>query len=1766
MLSLLIAITLIFGILSVTANAQADTKQDLLDAGAAVSTEINREGTVLMKNKDNSLPLKKGTKVAVFGEAQHMSLYTKEKFNTEEESISVNTLTYQHGYIPWGAGSSRSLGDGGVNAKYDPLDALRDAEKEGRIDIYDPLSDSYAAALDASTHPSNFVEYVPDDAMYTAASEFADTALVFLSRWDGECIDMNGTATGVKLPEWELTAGEKTLLQTVSAKFENVVVLLNTPGPIDTSWSLEGNTDNIDVDAMLFLGYGGMQGGNAVADILLGKVNPSGKLVDTWAKSINDYPTTETFLNDNSYQNYTEDIYLGYRYFETFNIPVNYPFGFGLSYTEFKTETSDFRFENGNISVKAKVTNIGAFQGKQVVQMYVSQPQGVLGKPSKVLCAFAKTGNLLPGASEELTLTVKLNDLASYDDIGKTAYKSAYVLEAGDYKFYVGDSVKNVSHAGTFAVNELTLVEQLSEQCPTNLEKRLLHDGTYEMLTDYSNENNVIENGTLTVQAENNIGFVPRSSAKEAIEAASSAKLYNPETKAWEPYSCKAESSLYSCQYLYYKVTAPEAGKYKLTARIATHNKTTATMTFALSYDNVTYTNAATVTQADTATPGGNQYNSYIDSAASGTLDLHKGDNYIRVSFGSGEAAPNFDSFTLTDVVPYLEHGKSATVSAVDYYATTAVLSGEGSYVIANEITAAKKYLYNDATGEYEEAPNIKYLCNTSKNYTVTYRVNVVEAGLYGISAVGATNKNVPNPAVFKFAISTDNVTFTDRAEVVIQLTHTESGSAYYGFRSFDSEQNFYLSEGTYYIKVSFANAANFSSFTLKGVSIPRDGSIRIGVENYTAMHAVQGSSFHLAYGSGTVNGGASKNCYSLDSMWNNGNYAEYTVIAPYTGSYKLSLCQSTGRDTDYVMISSSVDGVNYTSGVRLNCPGNGAWNKFVDTAPVTVELKEGKNIIRIASLGVAPNIQSFVITGKTEMSYFGSECLSYGDNSSPTATYHFGLSENNNGRLYDEVTGTWKTYNPAPAFENWWVGGSNVIFKADAPLAGEYTLKLRIATWDTSVTSIRYAVSYDNTAWTSALMQDIPVTYGTADGALGGTVQNFSYVDAFAGNADLKKGSNFIKISVGSGTAFNLAGIVLELNEAAQEQEENFVVVEPPAKDSYYQLSDVVKGTVTMDEFVAQMTTSELASFFVSSNGFNGAGPSKAACSKYGISGANFSDGPSGLSTVGTSYPCETTIASTWNTELAKAFGLIVGRDAENSGVDLWAAPAMNLHRNPLAGRNSEYYSEDQFITAEMAKATVIGSQTSGTVAVLKHFVCNEKEANKLSSDSRVSERALRELYLKPFERCIKEADARGLMSSYNILNGIPVTENYDLLTNIVRKEWGYKYFISGDWNNTKDEIKEINAGNGVRQPASYCNIENIIAAIQAGRISRETLETGAKYELNTLKLLNRYYNEHGSELCNGNHTFVDGACTACGMTDGNINISAIVTPLMETGEYASEMIAANVTVGETLTENIYVALTPEQLEDASVTFTRNGKTVTVTEPEYSEDFGMYYFAYTGITPQCMNDTVKSVLKVGGEIVEEKEWSVKSYLETLYGLSDTPTELKNLCAAMLRYGAAAQEYMDYNTENPANESTVIDFASYGLDCSVPEAIADIVTVSGDENNKVTAATLVFDNVNKIRFTVTKQNGAKVFLNGVEVTPEENGYVYTKDIFANGYDEVFTVAVKVGDTVKSEVHYNVNTYLNRKWDSPDAKLQKLVRATAVFGSAAKAYDALADAQ
>ena len=440
-----------------------------------LSKNAAKEGMVLLKNNQKVLPLNKGSKVALFG---------KGSFD----------------YVKGGGGSGDVTVEYIVNL-YDGMKALK-----GHVSIFEELSDFYRENVKnqyaSGAVPGMTAEpAVPEDLLKKARA-YTDTAVITICRYSGEGWDRKSIVATKNKNLWEhenyltkksaelfengdfyLTSAETNMVSLVKDHFPKVIVVMNVGGMVDTSWFV--NEDKIQ--SVLMAWQGGMEGGMAAAELICGFGSPSGKLSDTFAKRLEDYPSTYNFHESEDYVDYTEDIYVGYRYFET--IPgaadkVNYPFGFGLSYTSFHWSVACAEEQNGIIRVQVNVTNTGCFEGKEVIQIYAGAPQGLLGKPVKSLVAFQKTRLLKVGESQLLNLEFSVNAMASYDDLGKVK-KSAYVLEAGEYVFYVGNSVRDVEKLDfVYSVTQNRVVEQLSEKiAPTSLKARMLADGSFEQLT-----------------------------------------------------------------------------------------------------------------------------------------------------------------------------------------------------------------------------------------------------------------------------------------------------------------------------------------------------------------------------------------------------------------------------------------------------------------------------------------------------------------------------------------------------------------------------------------------------------------------------------------------------------------------------------------------------------------------------------------------------------------------------------------------------------------------------------------------------------------------------------------------------------------------------------------------------------------------------------------------------------------------------------------------------------------------------------------------------------------------------------------------------------------------------------------------------------------------------------------------------------------------------------------------------------------------------------
>ncbi len=409
----------------------------LLTPGVAAAdtisnTELSRQAAaqsmVLLKNQEETLPLQAGS-VAVFG------------------SAAIHTF-----YTPFGSGSINGLGMGIM----DSLSILKeritvDATLEELYRQYNtdnpPDTGSWYQGVELLARRS-LPEMPLTDAIVSAAANRNNQALVFIGRTNGEGYDWTEE-------EYKLTAEEQNMITLVTRYFDKVTVILNTANPIDMTW------DNDQVDAILWMGMCGPQGPAALTDLLTGAVNPSGKVTETWPVQITDTATYANYMTDTIKDiDYEEDIYAGYRYYDTFNVTPAFPFGYGLSYTTFSVTPDRITADADTVTVTATVKNTGKTAGKEVLQVYYSAPDGKLEKAYQELAGFAKTDLLQPGESQTLTVSFTTSNMASYDET-----QAAYLLEAGDYIIRVGNSSRNTQVAARLHLDQTVITQQLSNQC-----------------------------------------------------------------------------------------------------------------------------------------------------------------------------------------------------------------------------------------------------------------------------------------------------------------------------------------------------------------------------------------------------------------------------------------------------------------------------------------------------------------------------------------------------------------------------------------------------------------------------------------------------------------------------------------------------------------------------------------------------------------------------------------------------------------------------------------------------------------------------------------------------------------------------------------------------------------------------------------------------------------------------------------------------------------------------------------------------------------------------------------------------------------------------------------------------------------------------------------------------------------------------------------------------------------------------------------------------
>ena len=399
---------------------------------AAQARAMAADGIVLLKNEDKTLPITGQTRVAVFGRS----------------AVNYFTVGYGSGgdvVSPYRRNLMEGLLEHGVK-----VDGILASQYETWCSRPRNVPDEGYWAHWPMSNPE-----MPLKAEEVAAAALrCDMALVVIGRAAGESRE-----NVLKPGSYYLTDREKAMLDVVATYFHRVCLVMDCGNVIDMSWTRDYENK---LTAIVYAWQGGMESGTALADVLTGAVNPSGKLTDTIAVKYEDYPSSQSF-GAMAFNAYTEDIYVGYRYFETFAPDrVLYPFGFGLSYTRFRL-SSQAAVSGNQVTVNTTVENVGDEAGREVVQVYVDLPCGTLGNPKRVLAGFKKTGLLQPGQQQVVDVSFDLASLASFDDTGCTGHKDAFVLEAGNYCVQAGTSIRDVKAVVCIVKQGLEVVRQLHE-------------------------------------------------------------------------------------------------------------------------------------------------------------------------------------------------------------------------------------------------------------------------------------------------------------------------------------------------------------------------------------------------------------------------------------------------------------------------------------------------------------------------------------------------------------------------------------------------------------------------------------------------------------------------------------------------------------------------------------------------------------------------------------------------------------------------------------------------------------------------------------------------------------------------------------------------------------------------------------------------------------------------------------------------------------------------------------------------------------------------------------------------------------------------------------------------------------------------------------------------------------------------------------------------------------------------------------------------------
>ncbi len=412
------------------AHTITDLPKTITEGMPELLRKAGAEGTVMLRN-DGVLPLSISTSIAIFGRVQYDYMFVG--YGSGGDVIKPYTVNLNAGLKSAGAN---------INKEIDHL--------------YYEWCKKNPPDHGFWGHWPHFYDEMPIDAItIEKAAKESECGIVIIGRSAGEDRENHLTKGS-----YYLTDEESALISQVSKYFKNTIIILNIGSIMDMAWEnelLQGKS------AILLPYQGGMESGNALADVIFGVSEPNGRLTDTIADCYESYPCSKHF-GEKEYNNFYEDIYVGYRYFETFaKHKVLYPFGFGLSYTSFNRKVESVAHESRTVTFNITVENTGDKKGKDTTQIYLSAPEGELGKAKKVLCGFKKTKELISGEKENFEIKIPYYDFASFDDSGATGNKNCYVLEKGKYIFYIGNNARDCDEVFSFELYETLILKQLTE-------------------------------------------------------------------------------------------------------------------------------------------------------------------------------------------------------------------------------------------------------------------------------------------------------------------------------------------------------------------------------------------------------------------------------------------------------------------------------------------------------------------------------------------------------------------------------------------------------------------------------------------------------------------------------------------------------------------------------------------------------------------------------------------------------------------------------------------------------------------------------------------------------------------------------------------------------------------------------------------------------------------------------------------------------------------------------------------------------------------------------------------------------------------------------------------------------------------------------------------------------------------------------------------------------------------------------------------------------